>query len=265
MFRVHTVIPWVVRCSSAFAGQADPWSRSFRKADEMTDVHRIAAFVSHHPGHAVLRELLGMRAVLRVVLVATDDPESPCCNASARIWRYGWDEGLRRLVPRLSAQAGLEAFTGSVRREGGIFHDRFVAARPDAIIAMVFGQRIPEHLLDLVGRRAWNVHPVVPGRPLAATGGPEPYESASRLGARSVQFCIHQMTGAFDDGEEVARSDPFPLSPTARPGGEAMLELQRRTAPLAAALVRGVLPGRFDHWRKAQPLLQASLEERNSP
>ena len=190
-----------------------------------------------------------------MVLVATDDPESPCCNASARIWRYGWDEGLRRLVPRLSAEAGLEAFTGSVRREGGLFHDRFVAARPDAIIAMVFGQRIPEHLLDLVGRRAWNVHPVVPGRPLAATGGPEPFEAAYRLGARSVQLCIHQMTGAFDDGEEVARSDPFPLPPATRPGAELMLELQRRTAPLAAALVRSVLPGRFDHWREGPTAL----------
>jgi hypothetical protein len=38
----------------------------------MTDVPRIAAFVSHFAGHAVLSELLGMRAVLRVVLVATD-------------------------------------------------------------------------------------------------------------------------------------------------------------------------------------------------
>jgi methionyl-tRNA formyltransferase len=231
----------------------------------MTDVPRIAAFVSHHAGHAVLRELLGMRAALRVVLVATDDPEGPCCNASARIWRYGRDEGLRHLVQRLAVEAGLEAFTGSVRREGGLFHDRFVAARPDAIIAMVFGQRIPEHLLDLVAGRAWNVHPVVPGRRLAATGGPEPFEAAYRLGARSVQFCIHRMTGAFDDGEEVARSVPFPLPPATRPGAEPMLELQRRTAPLAAALVRSVLPGLFDHRPKAQPLLQASLEERNSP
>ncbi len=231
----------------------------------MTEVPRIAAFVSHYPGHAVLRELLGMPAILRVVLVATDDPESPCCNTSARIWRYGWDDGLRRLVPRLSAEAGLEAFTGPVRREGSSFHDRFAAARPDAIIAMVFGQRIPRHLLDLVGRRAWNVHPVVPGRPLAATGGPEPYESAYRLGARSVQLCVHQMTEAFDDGEEVARSEPFPLPPITRPGAELMLELQRRTAPLAAALVRSVFAGRFDRWPKAQQPLPAFFEERNSP
>ena len=86
----------------------------------MTEVPRIAAFVSHYAGHAVLRELLGMRAVLRVVLVATDDPESPCCNASARIWRYGWDDRLGQLVTRLAAEGGLEAFTGSVRREGGL-------------------------------------------------------------------------------------------------------------------------------------------------
>jgi methionyl-tRNA formyltransferase len=231
----------------------------------MTEVPRIAAFVSHYAGHAVLRELLGMRAVLRVVLVATDDPESSCCNASARIWRYGWDDRLGQLVTRLAAEGGLEAFTGPVRREGGLFHDRFVAARPDAIIAMVFGQRIPEHLLDLVGRRAWNVHPVVPGRPLAATGGPGPYESAYRLGARSVQLCVHRMTGAFDDGEEVARSVPFPLPPATRPGAEPMLELQRRTAPVAAALVRSVLPGLFGHRPKARPLPSASLEERNSP
>src|SRR3954447_25871643 len=121
MFCVHAISPRGVRYSSASAGRPDPWSRSFRKDDEMTEVPRIAAFVSHYPGHAVLRELLGMRAILRVVLVATDDPEGPCCNASARVWRYGREEGLRRLVPRLSADAGLEAFTGSVRPEGGLF------------------------------------------------------------------------------------------------------------------------------------------------
>ena len=133
-----------------------------------------------------------------------------------------------------------------MRREGGLFHDRFVAARPDAIIAMVFGQRIPEHLLDLVGRRAWNVHPVVPGWPLAATRGPAPIEAAYRLGASAFQLCLHQMTGAFDDGEEVARSEPMALPPATSPGAELMLELQRRTAPLAAALVRRVLPGCLD-------------------
>ena len=211
----------------------------------MRDVPRTAAFASHIAGRAVLEALLGMPDALRVGLVATDDPESPCCNPSGRIWRYGWDEGLRTLVPRLSAEAGLEAYTGPVRREGGRFHDLFLAARPDAILATVYGQRIPGHLLDLVRGRAWNVHPVVPGRPLSATGGPEPFETAYRLGAGSIQLCLHRMTREFDAGEEVARSAPIPLPPATIPAGELMLELQRRTAPLGAALVRSALPGRL--------------------
>jgi methionyl-tRNA formyltransferase len=213
----------------------------------MTSVSRLALFVSHHAGHAVLGEALGMPGALRVVLVATDDPERPCCNTPARLWRHGWDEDLRQLVPRLAAEAGLDAFTGSVRRPGGEFHRRFEAARPDALLAAVFGQRIPAHLLEQVEGRAWNIHPVVPGLPLAATRGSRPFEIAYELGAREIQLCLHRMTEAFDDGEELARSEPLPLPPAREPGPELLLELQRRTAPLSAALVRRSLPTLLAH------------------
>lgn len=218
------------------------------RADEVeTAVHRIVAFVSHYPGHAVLRQLLGMRPDFEVVLVATDDPARGVCNAPSRIWRYGGSDEPERLVPRLAATAGLSAFTGPVRRAGGHFHRLFSEARPDALVAMVFGQRIPAHLLESVGGRAWNVHPVIPGRRLGATRGPQPIETAYRLGARELQLCLHRMTGAFDDGEELARSEPLELPPVAAPGAELMLELQRRLAPLAAELVGRVLPARFEH------------------
>jgi hypothetical protein len=203
----------------------------------------VAYLGSHLNGAAVFAGLgqLERADALRVVLVATDDPLGDLCNAGGRLWRYGFDDELRLLVSRLAARAGLRAHTGSVKDDA--FFRLFTAAAPDAIVTMVFGQRLPRRLLDWVGRRAWNVHPVIPGEPLAATRGPRGFEEALRRGATEIQMCLHEMTEAFDQGDEIRRSPPVPLPRVREFTPEGFLEFQRETAPLSAALVRETLPG----------------------
>lgn len=202
---------------------------------------RLSLFTSHFHGEALLRELSRPEHRAQIVLIATDDPRASCCNARGRLWRY-WSgrqrDAYARLVPDLARALGLVAFTGRVRPADGEFRRLFAAARPDAIIASIFGQRLPRHLLDAVDGRAWNLHPVIPGRPLAATGGPQPIETALALGASSVQMCLHRMGVGYDDGPEVARSGPFTL-PAHRGGLDArqMLVIVKGTAALGAGLV----------------------------
>jgi hypothetical protein len=78
--------------------------------------YRLAAFVSHLVGCAVLEELLRLDCA-ELVLVATDDPLQAFCNAQRRLWRYSTAEELRLLVPRAAERAGLPVHTGRVRDE----------------------------------------------------------------------------------------------------------------------------------------------------
>lgn len=206
---------------------------------------RIALFASHLHGDHSLRKI-SRSGVAEVVLVATDDPRASYSNAHVRLWRYfSGDEldRLARLVPDRAAGLGLTAFTGRVRPVDGVFRRMFEEARPDAILSAVFGQRIPEHLLDAVGGRAWNLHPVVPGQPLTFTQGPQSIEQAYRCGAPSIQMTMHRMTGAYDEGPEVGRSEPFLLPRIEQLDAEQMLRIQAGTAPLGTGLVAEYLPG----------------------
>lgn len=173
----------------------------------MTPV-RLAAFVSHYLGDAVLAALLRMKEV-EVVLVATDDPLNPVCNPDGRLWRYSKSTELASLVPRRAARAGLTAFTGSITSPE--FELLFQQAAPQAILSSFFGQKIPKARLLDVDRRAWNMHPVAPGRPLQDTRGVDPIDQARKLGASAIETCLHVMTERFDDGEEVGRSFPCSL------------------------------------------------------
>ena len=207
---------------------------------------RLACFASHIHGEVLLRALTRLEPLVQVVLIATDDPSAPFCNASGRLWRY-WcgreREAYARLVPDLAHDLGMVAFTGRVRPAGGEFRRLFEAARPDAIVASVFGQRVPRNLLDVVEGRAWNLHPVVPGQPLAVTAGPQPIETAFAFGASSIQMLLHRMSVAYDDGPEVARSRPFPLPCAGGLDAQQMLRIVQGTAPLGAGLIVTHLAG----------------------
>lgn len=201
---------------------------------------RIAAFVSHLTGAAVLDQLLGMPDLLTVVLVATDDPSNPVCNPDRRLWRYGRAEEFSLHVPARAAGAGLAAYNGRIEDEA--FRQQFKAARLDAIVSAVFGQRVPLPFLELVGHRAWNTHLVAQGEPLWATRGGAPVEAAIRCGAGAIQVCLHWMVEEFDAGEEVARSAPHALPRDLEIPASEMLDVYLRAAAPTAELVRRTLP-----------------------
>ncbi len=201
---------------------------------------RIAAFVSHACGLAVLDSLLSMPDLMRVVLIASDDPWNEVCNPPGRIWRYGRSTELCELVSRRAAEVGVEAYTGSVKTDE--FYRAFAAARPAALVTAVFGQKLPRRLLEFVGGQAWNTHPVLPGRPLEVTKGPAPFETALQHRAGAIQVCLHRMTEEMDAGEELARSDAVPFPRTDAEVGGQVLEVQYRFGRQAAELVRQTLP-----------------------
>jgi methionyl-tRNA formyltransferase len=205
----------------------------------MARLYRVAAFVSHLVGYAVLEQLLRLDGA-EPVLVVTDDPLQPFCNAGRRLWRYSIAEELRLLVSRLAERAGLPVHTGWVRDQQ--FLRSYRAAAPGVIVSAVFGQKIPRQLLEAVEHRAWNLHPVLAGLPLETTRGPGPFEKALGLGAESMQWCLHQMTEVIDRGEEMARSVPFFLPRENEFTPESYLGVQQQIAPLAAKLVRETLP-----------------------
>lgn len=207
----------------------------------------VLALVGSHIHGKRMVETVAADGRFKIGLVVTDDPRSPYSNADKRLWRYWFGtpelDRLARLVPDAAAEIGLTAFTGRVRPEDGNFRRIFEEAAPDAIVTSVFGQRLPGWMLDFVGGRAWNVHNVIPGQPLAFSRGPQPIEKALALGVPSIQMVLHQMSEEYDDGPEVGRSEPFPLPCIDRLDAANMLMIQQGTAPLGAALVQAHLPG----------------------
>lgn len=208
---------------------------------------RLALCCSHVHGELLLRTLFEMEDLVDVVLIATDDPGARFSNAHLRLWRYWFDseelDHLARLVPDAAAEFGLTAYTGRVRPPDGEFRRAFEAARPDAILTSVFGQRLPLWMLDAVGGRAWNVHNVVPGFGLCDFRGPQPIEKALALGAPSIQMLLHEMSEQYDDGPEIGRSAPYFLPRIVGAlDAQGMLSIQQGTAPLGAELVKAHLP-----------------------
>lgn len=203
---------------------------------------RAAIFTSHIHGEYMLRVISGMKDLVRVELIATDDPRRSYSNSHVRLWRYwpgGESDELRQLVPNLAAELGHSAFTGRVRPENGAFRRLFEEAKPELIITSVFGQLLPKWMLDAVEGRAWNLHNTIPGQPLAFTRGPQPIEKAYQVGSPTIEMCMHCMTEVLDEGEEVARSQPFPLPPIGdQLDAKRMLMIQKGTAPLGADLIK---------------------------
>lgn len=203
---------------------------------------RAAVFLSHYHGSAVFAALRSMSAWLDIVLIATDDPLNPASHASRRLWRYGWDENLRQLVPSAARQAGLDAYTGSIRVAE--FLNQFVAANPDIIISAVFGQKVPNEMLAGVKQRAYNLHPTIPEVGLDASRGAQALEKIIRRGETRFDITIHRMTDRFDFGEELGRSPMFAIPDElhGRSDGAAILRLYCESASLSATAINAHLP-----------------------
>ena len=200
-----------------------------------TERARAAVFASHFIGAEILRVLLHETQSVEVVFVGTDDPRSSHCNPSNRLWKYGWDEQLRLLVPKLCQRANIRWSAESLS-EPRVF-SAFEDAKPDFIIAGVFGQRLTTNYLNVVHNIAYNCHLTVPGYSLSFTRGIVPIEKVLRDGLTEIDFTLHRMTRRFDTGEELARSQSHRLDIDSFGQGSSFVDFYRRIAWLPASMV----------------------------
>ncbi|HBJ38139.1 MAG TPA: hypothetical protein DDZ51_25975 [Planctomycetaceae bacterium] len=197
---------------------------------------RVAAFVSHFYGAAVLQALIDLSPTVQVVLVVTDDPKSKHSNASRRLWKYGWDESLRSLVPRIAVRHGIPVVSENIR--SAHFEDAFLQAKPNSILSCIFGQRIPQSCLDHVSQRAYNLHMSTPGYGLELTRGSAALETLVTSGKSIADMILHRMTIDFDNGETVARSTTIPLPADTLETPRSIVDYFQATAELPATLIR---------------------------
>ena len=195
-------------------------------------------FASHYAGAAALRRLLDaprMRHV-RVRIVATDDPDGSHCNAQNRLWKYGGPPELRTAVRRLAEARGIPVETGPVATAA--FARRLTEMRIDAALSAVFGQKIPNTVLDPLGGRAWNIHPASTDRRWPSCTGATGCEQILESDATEFRYVLHRLTAVIDGGPLVRASGPIPIPP-----GRDVLSMNRDTAEAAADLIEEHLAG----------------------
>lgn len=183
-------------------------------------------------GYHVLTELLfgDLAERIEIVGVATDDPAQPYTNAKVRLWKYPHTEDDETLVPRFALSRKLPVFTGRVKSPE--FHELMVNDwRPDLCLMATFGQKIPQHLIELPRRGFFNFHhsgSVWPSYP-----GPDPIAAMQRDGLKHLVLTMHKVSGVIDDGEFVARSHPVAIPP-----GINAIEMHRITWPQMHGFIR---------------------------
>lgn len=79
--------------------------------------------------------------------------------------------------------------------------DRLARARPDAILAWFWPNKIPPEILALAPRRAFGVHPSL----LPRHRGPDPYFHAILAGDAETGVTLHHLADEYDTGEVVAQ------------------------------------------------------------
>jgi methionyl-tRNA formyltransferase len=127
-------------------------------------------------------------------------------------------------VKRAAEALGLRTFTPQRLKA---FVEEARALAPDAFVVASYGRIVPQALLDLPQRGAFNVHPSLLPRYRGAT----PLQSAIRDGRTETGVSIILMDAGMDTGDVVLQ-EPCPLLP-----GETYGELHDRLAIRGAALL----------------------------
>ena len=193
---------------------------------------RVAVFGSFMGGYHILSELLFGDLADRVTIVgvATDDPTQPYTNSKVRLWKYPHTADDETLVRRFALSRRLPVFTGRVKSPEG--HELIVKDwRPDLCLMATFGQKIPQHLIELPRRGFFNFHhsgPIWPSYP-----GPDPIGAMQRDGLKHLVLTMHKVSDVIDDGEFVARSHPVAI-----PSGINAIEMHRITWPQMHGFIR---------------------------
>jgi methionyl-tRNA formyltransferase len=193
---------------------------------------RVVVLGSFMGGFHVLSELIfgELSNRVQVVGIVTDDPTQRFTNAKVRLWRHPHTQDDETLVRRFAASLDIPVFTGRVKSPE--FQELMTQDwKPDLCLMATFGQKIPQHIIEVPQMGFYNFHhsgPTWPSYP-----GPDPIGDMQRDGLSHLVLTIHRVNETIDDGEFFARSHPVAIPP-----GINAIEMHRITWPQMGAFIR---------------------------
>lgn len=194
---------------------------------------RVALFGSYYRGLHVLDELLHgpLYQKIKVVGVATDDPENTFISREKRVWQYPYTAHESKMVSLLAEKSGIPVYTGRVKTPA--FYEMFENVwAPEYCIMATFGQRIDNRLFDYPDRGFYNLHPSDHSHWPSRYAGSNPFQHMMQDGAKECFMTLHHVDDGFDTGERVCVSPPISI-----PDGASVPDMHRLSSPFAAALV----------------------------
>jgi methionyl-tRNA formyltransferase len=197
-------------------------------------------FGYHEIGRACMEELIALRAPIAALFTHQDNP-------AEEIW---W-----RSCAELARTHGIPIFAPEKLDTSWI--ERIAALKPAVIYSFYYRDLLPEEVLRLAPRGAYNLH----GSMLPKYRGRAPVNWMIVNGEREAGATLHHMVARADAGDIVAQQ-PVVIS-----DDDTALTLYRKIVPVAAAIVRECHPlivaGRAP--RKRQILANGSYYGRRRP
>jgi methionyl-tRNA formyltransferase len=200
----------------------------------MNDLIRVVLFGSYYRGFYVLHELLSgpLSDRIKIVGVATDDPDNTFISRSRRVWQYAHTIDERNMVRALAQTHGIPVYQDRVKTPE--FHKIFRENwRPHLCIMATFGQLIDEALFTHPVHGFYNLHPYDGGEWPSVYAGGNPFNAMMRDGLQSCVLGMHAVDSTFDTGELIANSSRIAIPP-----GASVTDMHKITGPIAALLIR---------------------------
>jgi methionyl-tRNA formyltransferase len=200
---------------------------------------RVAVFGSFYRGYYVLGELLygPCKDLIKVVGVATDDPAQHYINAKNRVWKYPHSQREEIMVADLARDHDIPVYREKIKTEN--FYDIFEKKwKPDLCLMATFGQLINLRLIKFPQLGFYNFHPSDIGDWPSRYAGCNPFEAMFKQGEKICTITLHEVNEEFDQGGRVACSDAIMIPP-----GVTVTDMHKISAPVAACLLRKMLPG----------------------
>jgi methionyl-tRNA formyltransferase len=203
-------------------------------------VTRLAVFAYSETGHECLRFLLDRGE--SVVLVVTH-PDAP----GEKVWFPS--------VAELARLRGLEPVL--VEKPDAALTARVRAAAPDLILSIYFRRLLPEEILKIAPRGAYNLH----GSLLPKYRGRAPVNWAVLHGETETGATLHAMSARADAGE-IVDQEPVPIGPD-----DTAFEVQKRVTKAGLKILERRLDelGSGTAPRRAQNEREATTFPRRAP
>ena len=134
---------------------------------------------------------------------------------------------------RFATSLEIPVFTGRVKSPE--FHELMRQHwKPDLCLMATFGQKIPQHIIEVPRLGFFNFHhsgPTWPSYP-----GPDPIGDMQRDGLTHLVLTLHRVSEVIDDGEFFARSHPVKIPP-----GVNAIEMHRINWPQMGGFIRNAV------------------------